>query len=97
MSELLLGQRLGVGGSLQFLERAQLAVPQRRADEAGVLRVRSVVLDERGGEEAVERRLAGLERLPELRGQSREDVPLVGRQPHPVRAVPASIDSPSHG
>ena len=45
--ELLLGQRLGVGGSLQFLERPQLAVAQRRADEAGVLRVRGVVLDER--------------------------------------------------
>ena len=96
-AELLLVEARGSCRPLELGERLQLPVDEGGADESGVVLVRRVVLRVRGGEEPVQRRLVGVERLAQLLGQCREDVAFRVRKLDPVRAVPACSDpSPSH-
>ena len=80
-----------------MIERTQLAVEQAVAHELRVLGVPRVVVDVCERKQPVERRLLGVQRLPELIRERGEDVALLLRQVHAERAVAPRLDPAPHG
>jgi hypothetical protein len=85
-----------MGGLLQPLEGTELSLQEAGTHELDIVEVGLVVLGVGRREQAVERRLLGVERLAKLAGERRQDVSLLARKANPERPVAPPLDSPSN-